>query len=680
MRIALGKWPLVERRKSHSLHRRTTRRLWFWHLAAVIALIVLILAAHGLTRQKILLGAQDAEIINIAGRQRMLSQRILYFGEKHFQFGDAVSTGVFNEALDLFEESHAWLLANAVKDGPNAAHYFASDRTNLDERTKTFIAHARSLLEHAPYSPAARTLVNKMAQDAETSLLTSLNQAVSLYEADTEKHIQDLLRQQTAITAFIVLLLIAEVLFIFRPLVRTVLASLKRLDLAANADGLTGLANHKRLWELLDKRLVARPSTQEDLVVINVDLDGFKAVNDTLGHPAGDAVLVHVARLLETKAASLEGVHDPVVARLGGDEFVVAFGVAPDQSNCMAEILGELFLQAVSAPFSLELGEASERCMIGMSLGYTSASESGDNLAVLVANADIALYESKRAGKGRVTRFLPHMRDTAERRHRLETDLREAVLNGEFVPVYQPQVSLSSAAVTGVEVALRWVHPERGELAPGAFFTAASDLGVMEMIEGTVILRALEDMAALREAGYTVPHIAFNMTLPFLTADGFCQNLKTLCEMNGFRTSELVLEVSDADLSQATDPEVFRALEDLNRAGFRINIDGFGVGGSTLPMLTALDLAGIKLARDLVSRLGDPRTERVIAASVAVAKEIGLEVAAVGVDTSDHVARMRALGCTAAQGHAIAAPGSIEALKAFLAVNLRPEVVRLRTK
>jgi EAL domain-containing protein (putative c-di-GMP-specific phosphodiesterase class I) len=121
-------------------------------------------------------------------------------------------------------------------------------------------------------------------------------------------------------------------------------------------------------------------------------------------------------------------------------------------------------------------------------------------------------------------------------------------------------------------------------------------------------------------------------------------------------------------------------LEDLNRAGFRINIDGFGVGGSTLPMLTALDLAGIKLARDLVSRLGDPRTERVIAASVAVAKEIGLEVAAVGVDTSDHVARMRALGCTAAQGHAIAAPGSIEALKAFLAVNLRPEVVRLRTK
>ena len=368
MRIALGQWPLVERRKSLSLHRRTALRLWFWHMATVIALIVLILAAHGLTRQKILHGAQDAEIINIAGRQRMLSQRILYFGEKYFQFGDAVSIGVFTEALDLFEESHELLLASAVKDGPIAAHYFASDGTNLDERTKTFIVYARSLLEHAPYSPAARTLVNKMAQDAETSLLTSLDQAVSLYEADAESHIQTLLRQQSAITALIVLLLGAEVLFIFRPVVQTVLASLKRLDLAANADGLTGLANRKRLWELLDKRLVARPSTQEDLVVINVDLDGFKAVNDTLGHPAGDAVLVHVARLLETKSASIEGVHDPVVARLGGDEFVVAFGVAPDQSNCMAEILGELFLQAVCAPFSLELGEASERCMIGMEI------------------------------------------------------------------------------------------------------------------------------------------------------------------------------------------------------------------------------------------------------------------------------------------------------------------------
>ena len=673
-------WPISNRRRSLSEHRQATRRLWFWHMAAVATLIALVVSAHALTRAKIAHGAHYAEIINIAGRQRMLSQRILYFGEKHYYYGDADSAGMLVDATDEFEAGHVWLLENAVLDGPIADYYFDPDAGNLNADSRAYIDNARALIAEAPLSPDARSLLSALAGQGETTLLDGLNEAVSLFEGLADAENDSMMRLQSIIAGFTVILLVAEVLFIFRPAARAVWSAIKRLDVAANADSLTGLANRKRLWELLDERLSDRGAAGEDLVVVNIDLDGFKAVNDSLGHPAGDALLVHVARLLETLVGDLPGADDPVIARLGGDEFVVAFCTAVGEGQSQAEKFGERILQAVRQPVDLDLGESSEPCVVGMSLGYALASESVDSLELLVANADIALYRSKRAGKNRMTRFEPYMREAAEQRHRLETQLREAVRKGEFAPFYQPQVSLKTGAITGVEVMIRWMHPERGPLTPDAFFAAASDLGLMEEIEGTVVLQALEDLAQLRDAGQGIPCIAINASLPLLGSADYVEALLSKCAVHGFAPRDLVLEISDADLLQATGTVVFDRLTKLSAAGFRVAIDGFGIGGSTLQILTSVDLTGLKLARELVTALDDSRTERMIAASVAVAGGIGLEVAAVGVETNEQVARMRALGCTAAQGRAIAEPGDAESLACFLESRRNPDILSIRSK
>ena len=458
---------------------------------------------------------------------------------------------------------------------------------------------------------------------------------------------------------------------------RSVLASVGRLDFAANHDALTGLVNRKRLFELLDRQIAGADPVRHDLVVINVDLDGFKAVNDTLGHPAGDAVLVHVARLLERHMPDCADGQSPIVARLGGDEFVIALLVDRPSAIERTERLGAALLQAVRQPVDLEIAGGRETCVIGMSLGYAHMAASGPGRDRLVADADIALYESKRAGKTRMTRFEPDMRAAAERRHRLENDLRHAVLNGEFEPHFQVQASMASGAPTGVEMMARWRHPQRGLLAPGDFFDMAVELGVIDMIEGTLLLASIETFVTLRAQGHDLPRLSINMSRETLTRADFADNLAASCAMNGLEPDRISIEMSDAGISDPAHPEVPMALARLSDAGFGVTIDGFGTGASSLPLLSQVNVSELKLAPSLVRNISDIRNARMVAAAVSIARGMGIAISAVGVETQQQVDALRALGCARVQGNIVAPVGPAEQLRDWLTARQTEHVSRI---
>jgi len=307
-----------------------------------------------------------------------------------------------------------------------------------------------------------------------------------------------------------------------------------------------------------------------------------------------------------------------------------------------------------------------------MSLGYAHSATSGTDRSVLVANADIALYQSKRAGKNRMTCFEPHMREAAERRHRLENDLRHAVLNGEFEPNFELQVALDTGEPTGVEMLARWRHPEKGLLDTDAFLSTAEDLGVIDMIEGNLILAAIECFAGLRKQGHMLPKLAFNVSTSTVTRPDFAENLAGICDLNGLSAGIVVLEISDQDISNRDNTELLAGLGRLSGKGFGLVIDGFGTGASTLPLLSKVDLVGLKLSPSLVSNISDPRNERIVATAIYIAKGMEIQIAAVGVETEDHLDRLRLLGCNLAQGPAIAAAGDIDTLHAWLSDRQKP--------
>ncbi len=664
--------PVMERRKTLGDHRRLATRLWVWHLCTGAFMVVLILGAHGLTWLKKEQAATDAEIVNISGRQRMLSQRILYFGAKHYRSGDEDATNDMRDAIARFESGHLWLTENAIDEGRLETFYFDQGAESLDARTRAFIADARALATAVPLSQDAREILDSLSVRGETALLSKLNEAVGLFEARAGERRDALMNLQIAITAILVLTVVAEILLIFRPITQSILSVVKRLDIEANLDALTGLANRKRLFELLDDQIQKAVRADREVVVINVDLDGFKAVNDTLGHPAGDAVLVHVARLLERIVPVGADGDAPIIARLGGDEFVISMTLHDRTPMTEVEALGARLLEAVRLPFSIDLGKTSEECVIGMSLGYAHSATSGTDRSVLVANADIALYQSKRAGKNRMTCFEPHMREAAERRHRLENDLRHAVLNGEFEPNFELQVALDTGEPTGVEMLARWRHPEKGLLDTDAFLSTAEDLGVIDMIEGNLILAAIECFAGLRKQGHMLPKLAFNVSTSTVTRPDFAENLAGICDLNGLSAGIVVLEISDQDISNRDNTELLAGLGRLSGKGFGLVIDGFGTGASTLPLLSKVDLVGLKLSPSLVSNISDPRNERIVATAIYIAKGMEIQIAAVGVETEDHLDRLRLLGCNLAQGPAIAAAGDIDTLHAWLSNRQKP--------
>ena len=396
----------------------------------------------------------------------------------------------------------------------------------------------------------------------------------------------------------------------------------QRIHRMARYDGLTGLPNRNSLHERLERALAsAGPNAQ--LAILFVDLDEFKQVNDTLGHPAGDALLCSVADRLRSLISPLDS-----VARFGGDEFVVLQDLH-GRADKDSEDLARRILQALAVPYQVE----GHDIIIGASVGIAFAPRDGTDADLLLKNADMALYHAKANGRGAWRAFDSSMDEKAQARRALEMDLRAALAENQLELYYQPLINLRTMKIQTCEALLRWRHPQRGMVSPAEFIPVAEDMGIIKEIGDWVIRQACLECARWPlEVGVAVNLSSVQFRNPRLTAV-IAEALRTA----GLDASRLEVEITESVLLKDT-PTVRAMLQELVAAGVRISLDDFGTGYSGLSYLHTFPLNKVKIDRSFVAQLhsGD-RSLTLLRGVARLSAALGLSVAVEGIETNEQL-------------------------------------------
>ena len=426
----------------------------------------------------------------------------------------------------------------------------------------------------------------------------------------------------------------------------------------ARYDSLTGLANRSQMNRQLEEILYADKPERRVCSVMLLDLDRFKQVNDTMGHPAGDELLKQVAERLQD-AVGRRG-H---VGRLGGDEFEVILPALSDQAT-LAQLAGSI-IENVSRPYTIE----EQRVVIGVSIGIARAPEDGGNTDDLIRNADLALYAAKDAGRGRYHFYAGDLHEAAEDRVQLEKDLRDAIEHGELRLFYQPVVSTASESITGFEALLRWKHAERGWIPPSRFIERAEDTGLIDEIGEWVLRTACRDLANWPE------HIRVSVNvspLQFANAQ-FPVVVASAIRDAGIESSRLELEITES-VFLAENQSVDATFRDLKRLGVRMALDDFGTGYSSLGYLKRAPFDKIKIDRSFLNGATekDSPNGAIIAAITSLAHTLSMETAAEGVETIEELDLVRMHGCSHVQGFIYEHPLDVDTASERLRTGLAP--------
>ena len=455
--------------------------------------------------------------------------------------------------------------------------------------------------------------------------------------------------RRAAITVATVLELVLLSLWLcLFPIMRSVTRRMKRqLDTIAHQalhDDLTGLANRTQFGSRLDEALTDEEGSDVVFSVFFIDLERFKEVNDALGHGCGNELLTEIAK-------RLEGALEPgeLVARLGGDEFGVLSERARDESSALA--LAERLQTAIAKPCEI----AGLSLEVQGSIGIALAPAHGTSRDELLRRADIAMYAAKRLGAPQV--FAPGLDDNSPLRLAMTGELRRAIERCELVVYYQPQLDLRRGVVRGAEALVRWQHPTRGFLGPEAFLAAAEQGGLMRSLTRYVLDASLQQLRMWRNAGLELD-LAINVSGRDLADARFPEEVAQALAEHGIEPSSLVLEITESILLSDR-VRTSRMLERLVDQGVRIAIDDFGVGYSSLGQLKNLPVHILKIDRSFVSSMESDRSDAAIVSStIQLAHHLGLQVIAEGVETPEHVSRLRGAGCDIAQGHHLGRPAS----------------------
>jgi diguanylate cyclase (GGDEF)-like protein len=440
----------------------------------------------------------------------------------------------------------------------------------------------------------------------------------------------------------------------------------------ASHDSLTGLANRSLFTQFVASRLESRDASGQVPVILFIDLDDFKLVNDSLGHAAGDTLLVAVGERLHGELRQGD-----IAARLGGDEFAVLLRDAPD---IRAAIHVATRLTAAMNPFfQVEGHEVNVRASIGVAAGRPGVDTASD----LLRNADLAMYSAKARGKGRVVVFESSMHDAVMARAQLSADLERAIAVREFVLAYQPIVEIATGRMVGVEALVRWEHPERGLIGPDDFIRVAEESDSILEIGRWVLSQACEQMRAWNDViGQRPFTVSVNISARQLHQPDFVNEMLTIIREAGVDPCRIVLEMTETSMLQ--DSVATRSkLQDLRDAGMGVSIDDFGTGYSSLSYLQRFPVTTLKIARDFVDVDSlAPDAWELASAIIALGRTLRFAVIAEGVETEAQMNRLRALGCEYAQGFYLARPidpASVGARLAFAdsMVMGRPTVAEL---
>ena len=412
----------------------------------------------------------------------------------------------------------------------------------------------------------------------------------------------------------------------------------------AHHDALTELPNRVLFRENLERELI-RVRRGGELAVLCLDLDQFKSVNDTLGHPVGDGLLRAVADRMRESVREMD-----VIARLGGDEFaIVQVGAKQPES---AIVLAERLIAAMARPFEI----AGHQVVVGTSIGVAIAPSDGDDPEQLIKSADMALYRAKTDGRGIFRFFEPEMDAKMQARRTLELDLRKALLVSEFELYYQPLINLQSNQVCGFEALLRWHHPTRGLVSPGDFIPAAEDMGLIVPL-GEWVLRN----ACARAASWPAHiKVAVNLSPAQFKSKGLALAVTSALADSGLSPGRLELEITESVLLLESETTL-QTLHQLRDLGVKISMDDFGTGYSSLSYLRSFPFDKIKIDQSFVRDLTDREDSIAIVRAVSgLGRNLGMSTTAEGVETAAQLGQLRGEGCTEVQGYYFSQPTPAE--------------------
>ncbi len=634
---------------------------------AIAAVVSTILTSTALTRQE-----KDAGVLEAVTEQIRLSEAIENAGfdveaaDNKVDRDKAINRLRTN--LTVFRVNHDGIRFGSENLDLPADHSDAFDdqiEAQVQPRFTAIVRIAEDLIDDAGSGERLRVgLASDLARESE-EFREAMTAIATLIKDEAQARVASLRITQLVLLSVMLLLIILEALFLFRPAVRDVrkeweqraaehesarAQDQQKLSYLARYDPLTGLINRFLFSDRLESA-IARARRDESLVALMfLDLDDFKAVNDHYGHATGDALLKQVAKRIVSSVRETDS-----VGRLGGDEFTVIL-----ESGSRLEDAGQVatkILDAVAEPYLV----GNRELRVTASIGIAIYPLDGDNSQALLRDADIAMYSAKAAGANTYQYFTPKLRQSASERLGLIDGLRRAVATGDGLRlVYQPWIDTDTGKVAGVEALLRWEHPELGMVPTERFVSLAEETDLIVPLGLWAMNEACRQLRAWHDSGLEPFAVSINVSPRQLKRGNLAEVVEHTLERTGLDASWLKLELTERTLVEDTET-ARRTLERLRAIGVAIAIDDFGTGYSSLSYLKSFPIDAIKIDREFVrDSVMDADTATVSESMVTLATDLRLEVIAEGVETREQLEMMRGFGCHLVQGFYISRPLAVD--------------------
>ncbi|WP_027038307.1 putative bifunctional diguanylate cyclase/phosphodiesterase [Mesorhizobium ciceri] len=640
----------------------------YWLALLIIAAMVI--ASFILLQQMMATQQHNHTLLDIVSTQKTLSQRIVFLAgatgagsrDKQPALVSALkqATAEFETNYDLLlDQTGADPQSPAKLDPKSIESVLFAKPFHLDYFSVGLIANGDRLISayESQFSGNGgykggdeRVNLDASVANATLSGYAALGQRIS---ADADERSEKLLALHRTLFYATIGVIILVALFIFRPMSNAILRKTHELIDARNSmafiavhDGLTGLHNRTFLTDHFDTLIKGTHRRRERLAVVQLDLDRFKQINDTLGHAAGDYVLVVTAQRMRDSCRASD-----LCVRLGGDEFVMILGGAGGTEDI--NMLARRILAHINEPIVFQ----GTTILPGASAGIAVYPIDADNAGDLLVHADLALYSAKKLGGGNFSFFSEELRRELDYRKQLEHDIKVAIAERAFQVYFQPQVSLTNGTISGIEALVRWNHAERGMIPPGEFIPVAEKCGFMPEMGRIVITKAINEAAEWNRAGIAFGRLAVNVSGTELREHDFDAFLFETLEKAGLPPQKLSLEIVESVILDDEKTGIAAKLRHIRAAGVHLELDDFGTGYASLSHVNPNEIDRLKIDRRFVQNIhenGD--NSKIVRAITELARGLGISIVAEGAETEAELNSLMAIGCDQVQGYSIAFP------------------------